>query len=154
MHRYQWEYFPGYRETFSLLLLYVSPYGFWIIPKRVHGRRRFGSLQRAVAHTRQNRHLAPDVICLSGQSAATTAATASEGTTGRRSTESARLMTPENSKSQHHTWSPTPGGSQVAPCSQGRRVRSLQQAGAASAHRICELHTRTERRLNLSVAKP
>lgn len=34
MHRYQWSYFPGFRETLNLLLLYVSPYGFWIIPKR------------------------------------------------------------------------------------------------------------------------
>ena len=34
MSRYQWDYFPGFRETLNTLLLYVSPYGFWIIPKR------------------------------------------------------------------------------------------------------------------------
>ena len=31
---YRWEYFPGFRETANLLLVYVSPYGFWPIPKR------------------------------------------------------------------------------------------------------------------------
>jgi hypothetical protein len=33
-HRYQWDYFPGSRETLNLILLYISPYSFWIIPKR------------------------------------------------------------------------------------------------------------------------
>jgi hypothetical protein len=32
--QYRWEYFPGFRETNHLLLLYVSPYGFWPIAKR------------------------------------------------------------------------------------------------------------------------
>ena len=32
--QYRWEYFPGFRETNNLLLLYVSPYGFWPIAKR------------------------------------------------------------------------------------------------------------------------
>jgi hypothetical protein len=34
MNRYHWDYFPGFRETLNTLLLYVSPYGFWVIPKR------------------------------------------------------------------------------------------------------------------------
>jgi hypothetical protein len=34
MNRYSWDYFPGFRDTPNMLLLYVSPYGFWIIPKR------------------------------------------------------------------------------------------------------------------------
>jgi len=33
-HRYQWEYFAGYLETENLILLYVSPFAFWIVPKR------------------------------------------------------------------------------------------------------------------------
>lgn len=32
---YAWGYFAGYRETESLVLLYVSPYAFFMIPKRV-----------------------------------------------------------------------------------------------------------------------
>jgi len=32
--RYQWDYFPGFRETVNTLLLYVSAYGFVIVPKR------------------------------------------------------------------------------------------------------------------------
>lgn len=33
-HRYTWDYFTGFRETAGLLLLYVSPQGFWMVPKR------------------------------------------------------------------------------------------------------------------------
>jgi hypothetical protein len=33
-HRYQWEHFAGYRETENLIVLYVSPFAFWMVPKR------------------------------------------------------------------------------------------------------------------------
>lgn len=33
-HRYKWETFAGYRETENLFVLYVSPFAFWMVPKR------------------------------------------------------------------------------------------------------------------------